>query len=226
MNHHKGPHNNSVRRAALSSRMTWRAKEHCLCSGASLLFLGEPSSSPPSSPSHPRKLPPGCRTQESVLVVSQQVMVRTQGDTDAPQLWYFEIFVKTPGGGAQPSGTVGIGLAESDDGQEAQIRRFLHYHSSKGSKLETFPRPASKALRPCYPPFSSGLTSSPAISSFQSSKRAHVLMAFLHTCLPYARWQATRLGAAGQQPAWCSSRSTDAILALRGRKCSAPSILR
>ncbi|KAL3919422.1 MAG: hypothetical protein SGPRY_005641, partial [Prymnesium sp.] len=110
---------------------------------------------------------------EAVLVLAHQLMLRRSASPDATGLLYFEVFVKTPGGGAQPSGSIAVGLAESKaeglaESQENQggssadsditaPRRFLHYHSSKGTKADIFPRRTSTTSRPCGPSFSSGV---------------------------------------------------------------------
>ena len=146
----------------------WVEAERCVASGTSLIFLGREQSDAAQEPVHPKKrqLPPGCQAQEAVLAVASPIFSRQPKApvAIAPPLLYFEVFIKTTGGGSSPSGTVGVGLVDDlrtgsqsprdPDGQ----RRFLHYHSAKGSKFDGLPPRRAARGRPCGPSFGVGDT--------------------------------------------------------------------
>jgi hypothetical protein len=99
------------------------------------------------------------RRRGGAAVGSAPVEVR-----DGAMSFYFEVCIKTTGGGLQPSGTVGVGVvllsdapATADSGRTdgrggdaslvpavrrpfAPPLRYLHYHSSRGARAESFPR--------------------------------------------------------------------------------------
>ena len=73
--------------------------------------------------------------------------------SDEATSFYFEVFIKTTGGGLQPSGAVGVGVAffegrgsstrdsnSTTETDAAPPQRYLHYHSSRGARGESFPR--------------------------------------------------------------------------------------
>ena len=178
--------------------MAWQETQRFVTSGPTALFLGSAAYSPPSSPTAKRppakKLAPGSRAiyrEQPELVLACAPFSRLPSDDASgevpavPLLFYFEVFVKTTGGGLHPSGSVGVGLAEASQGEEAAEdadasvtpsaqasaeslgagrRRVLHYHSGKGGRFSVFPRSAARAGlfgtegRQCGPSFGVGDT--------------------------------------------------------------------
>ena len=178
---------------ALSPGMAWQETERFVTSGPTALFLGSAAYSPPSSPTANRPPAkkggaPGSRAiyrEQPELVLASVPFTRLPSDASqgsaVPSLFYFEVFVKTTGGGLHPSGSVGVGLAEASQGEEeaaqegdasvtpaAQAserrRRVLHYHSGKGGRFSVFPRSTTRAGlfstegRQCGPSFGVGDT--------------------------------------------------------------------
>jgi hypothetical protein len=161
--------------------MSWQETQRFVTSGPTALFLGSAAYSPPSSPTAKRppakKVAPGSRAiyrEQPELVLASVPFSRLPSDaapgeaSAVPMLFYFEVFVKTTGGGLYPSGSVGVGLAEASQGEEeaaaedadasvtppaqasaepsgAGRRRVLHYHSGKGGRFSVFPRSAARA---------------------------------------------------------------------------------
>jgi len=173
--------------------MAWQETERFVTSGPTALFLGSAAYSPPSSPTANR--PPAKKggapssraiyREQPELVLASVPFTRLPSDASqgsaVPSLFYFEVFVKTTGGGLHPSGSVGVGLAEASQGEEeaaeegdasvtpaAQAserrRRVLHYHSGKGGRFSVFPRSSTRAGlfstegRQCGPSFGVGDT--------------------------------------------------------------------
>ena len=166
--------------------MAWQETERFVTSGPTALFLGSAAYSPPSSPTANRPPAkkggaPGSRAiyrEQPELVLASVPFTRLPSDASqgsaVPSLFYFEVFVKTTGGGLHPSGSVGVGLAEASQGEEeaaeegdasvtaaaqaserssaapaepsgAGRRRVLHYHSGKGGRFSVFPRSSTRA---------------------------------------------------------------------------------
>ena len=179
--------------------MSWQETQRFVTSGPTALFLGSAAYSPPSSPTAKRppakKVAPGSRAiyrEQPELVLASVPFSRLPSDaapgeaSAVPLLFYFEVFVKTTGGGLHPSGSVGVGLAEASQGEEAAAeeadasftpsaqasaepsgagrRRVLHYHSGKGGRFSVFPRSTARAGlfgtegRQCGPSFGVGDT--------------------------------------------------------------------
>ena len=154
----------------------WRETELVFVNDAEVLFLGAAAESPPSSPKSRRagaRQQPGS-AQVPVLARAQQQLQRTSTSSPAYPL-YFEVYIKTSGGGLQPSGAIGVGLAalpaadcavaddrcsESLEASPATISsrsaddettggpttHFLHYHSA-GRRFAVFPRASPRAGR-------------------------------------------------------------------------------
>ena len=114
-------------------------------------------------------------SQAPILARAAQA-VTLESASSAAQLFYFEVFIKTTGGGLQPNGSVSIGLVEASSDADAAAQRrasaapdewpeqpsleeipFFHYHSS-GRKFARFPRAGSKAGRAAGPAFGIGDT--------------------------------------------------------------------
>ena len=106
--------------------------------------------------------------QAPFLARARQTVTRQAGSSSDAALSYCEFFVKTTGGGLQPTGSVAVGLAglpapandglEPSDASTAQETEFIQYHCS-GRKYQTFPRPStSRAGRPCGPSYGVGDT--------------------------------------------------------------------
>ena len=132
------------------------------------LFLGDGiekrrssgSGTPPVSPTsrRPQKKPPGTQQQKPVLLCSVRRPPERLGATD-PGLFYFEVFIKTTGGGLSPNGGVGVGLVDEVEPAAEAPRRYLHYHNALGRRFDVFPRPTAKgAGRSCGPSFGVGDT--------------------------------------------------------------------
>ena len=140
---------------------SWSTHPLFVCSGPTCIFLGAAdASSPPDSPTgrRPKHLAPGSRKQPPLLAVAAAPLAHRQAAASTTLL-YFEVFVKTTGGGLSPTGSVGVGLAAPLlEGSDADAPRFfLHYHSGSGSRHDAFPRPPSGGSR-CGPSFGVGDT--------------------------------------------------------------------
>ena len=96
------------------------------------------------------------RPKKPFLARAREVFTRQQQQASSSSLFYFEVFVKTTGGGLQPTGSVGVGLASPDDDDDSTTF-FTHYHSS-GRRHPTFPRLNPRAGKPCGPSFGVGDT--------------------------------------------------------------------
>ena len=152
----------------------WREHETLFVNESQVLYLGQSSrqssntayggggnSSSSSSSSGPREAP--------VLVRAQGVITRTPiSAAQRLPMVYFELFIKTTGGGLQPTGSVGFGLSEvaPDDSCAADSEwpeaaplqtPYYHYYSS-GRRFACFPRAGPKAGRLCGPSYGSGDT--------------------------------------------------------------------
>ena len=147
----------------------WRVHPYTVASGTTCLFLGAtpPSSanaslradeSPPPSPTRrptPRKRAvPGLLSQQPVLALGVPLWRRAPDDL-GPEFFYFEVFIRTTGGGINDSGSIGVGLADPPPEAEAsasdglittpRARTYLHYHGARGARYDLFPRPASRS---------------------------------------------------------------------------------
>ena len=159
------------------------AEELLFINKSEVLFLGRPSAdSPPTTPKSRRsasgggsssssKKQPGA-SQVPVLAHAMRTLRREPDDQSSPWLYYFEAFVKTSGGGLQPTGSVGVGLAELPSAEGAEQLRmppadgtaaasssaFVHFHNS-GRRFVSFPRPALRTAGKVYgPQFATGDT--------------------------------------------------------------------
>ena len=150
----------------------WEHNDSTFLHKAGILYLG--SDSQPNTPkiANSRRTAGGSSSNSSskvpaTLIRATQVFHRpASGDSTAElPLFYFEMYVKTSGGGLQPSGSVGVGLADVSaelcqlDGTPSLQMRFLHLHSS-GRRFENFPRSAAlrSSARVLCQPFASGDT--------------------------------------------------------------------
>ena len=104
--------------ATARQRECWQENPLIVAQGATCLFLGREadssrSESPPTSPTHRpgRKLSHGSISQDPVLVLGACPFQRHPHDLSAADLFYFEVFIRTTGGGLMPSGSIGVGLA-------------------------------------------------------------------------------------------------------------------
>ena len=144
----------------------WQESELVFANEQAVLYLG--TGSPPSSPRSRRS---SGKTAPAVLVRANRVFERQPQDAvdwqkPSDPLLYFELYIKTSGGGLQPSGSIGIGLAEPcTDTCELDFpvpgrppTLFVHYHDSS-RRFESFPRRAGRAAGRQYAlPFGTGDT--------------------------------------------------------------------
>ena len=152
--------------------MSWRPDERIFEHNFQVLYA-PPASSQPSTPprggARASRRASAAVAQDTCLARARQTYVR-QGHNPSEEspLFYFELFVKTTGGGLQPTGNIAVGLAElppdaadadgSDalQGEEVEVG-FLSYHSN-GKKYATSPRATLRAGKPCGPSFGVGDT--------------------------------------------------------------------
>ena len=140
----------------------WEAAEHVVTSGNTCLFLGTRDHSPPTSPKGRKKKSPSTITEAPVLArarISNLAQISSSGDTPDEHIFYFEVFIKTTGGGLSPSGSVGVGLTSELEPEFNAFDPgcFLHYHSSRGARFSAFPRTAGRSTN-CGPSFGVGDT--------------------------------------------------------------------